>query len=867
MGRGKSSGDNSIEGESGTVASGAETSRTESVTLWGVVQGVGFRPFAAKLAHRFGMSGEVCNSGGLAHLTITDTDERIGEFLRILRAELPPPAEIVRCERMVLPERRDFDGFFISESFAGGDETTMLPEDLPVCDSCLAELRDPANPRWLHPFISCMSCGPRYTIIDCVPYDRDNTSMKNFRMCELCKRQYGDRGDRRYHAQTISCHDCGPMLLWKAGKQATAAWTPGAGSAQSPAELVLKTGARDGAPVPKELLDKVFQPLARAENAIMTGGVIALKGVGGYYFVCSPFDESALLLLREIKVREEKPFAVMFTDTDAVRAHCRVSADEEALLTSRARPIVLLERLGEDDADRRTGADGGNGALSGAARAISRAISKEAYRSSRYMGAFLPAMGLQYIMTEDLGPLVMTSANLSGMPMIKDDAEMLRLMKKQPLIAGALYNKRAIRARMDDSVARVADGRTQIIRRSKGYVPAPIFVNGAKRLTESDMIWATGGQLKSAFTLTKGNAAYVSRYFGDLDTMEAEAAYGEGLDRMKALFRVDPGTVVCDLHPLYATTRMAEEYAAPGEMSAAWDTRPLGRDDMSASRPTQGGGRSIRLLRVQHHHAHIASVMAEHDLDGPVIGVAFDGTGYGTDGTIWGGEFLLCEGARFTRMAHLRPVRMIGGDSSMKDGVKSALSYAFAFGDGAVDMPDTGDGSPEVVCPDISAILAYGDIMAHPGRDSIFSALESDVNTVESSSMGRLFDAVAALLGIHEVNRYEGECAIMLENAAARALFAPCMSERDDLALKFHNDVAAMILGVCVRIRKRTGVSTVALSGGVFQNRILTDETLRILRGIGFSVYCNSAVPPNDGGVSLGQAYIGMKHIEPRADA
>jgi hydrogenase maturation protein HypF len=400
-------------------------------------------------------------------------------------------------------------------------------------------------------------------------------------------------------------------------------------------------------------------------------------------------------------------------------------------------------------------------------------------------------------------------------------------------------------------------------------------VGGAKHLTKDDMIWATGGQLKSAFTLTKGNTAYVSRYFGDLDTMEAETAYSEGLDRMKALFRVDPGTVVCDLHPLYATTRMAEECASRGEAFAAWGARSLGCGDMPASRLPQSEGRSIRLLRVQHHHAHIASVMAEYGLDGPVIGVAFDGTGYGTDGTIWGGEFLLCEGEGFRRMAHLRTVRMIGGDSSMKDGVKSAFGYAFALqAQNAAKREQMsgvtgeatagGDSAPEILQPDISEILAYSDIMTHPLRESVFSALESGVNSVESSSMGRLFDAVAALLGIHEFNRYEGECAIMLENAAARALSAPGRSKRDDLALKFHNDVAAMILGVCVRVRERTGVSVVALSGGVFQNRILTDEALRILRGADFSVYCNSAVPPNDGGVSLGQAYIGMKHIELR---
>ncbi|MDR2296587.1 MAG: carbamoyltransferase HypF [Clostridiales Family XIII bacterium] len=825
----------------------AEAPRTEIVTLWGIVQGVGFRPFAAKLAQRLGMSGEVRNTGGLAQITLTDTEARIATFLRCLRAELPPPAEILRCERRVLPALQSFEGFSISESAEGGDEASMLPADLPVCAHCLAELRDPANPRWMHPFISCMSCGPRYTIIDRVPYDRHNTSMADFRMCPLCEGQYGDRSDRRYHAQTISCHDCGPMLIWKGRK--------GAPVAPSPAGRVLQTGLKDGTPVPGKLLDRVFGPLAGAEGAISAGGVIALKGVGGYYFVCSPFDEDAVLRLREIKLREEKPFAVMFADTDAIRAYCRVSAEEEALLTSRARPIVLLERR-DGEADAPSGA---------------RAMSPELYRGSRYMGAFLPAMGLQYMMTEDLGPLIMTSANLSDMPMIKDDKEMLRLMRKQARIAGVLGNERVIRARMDDSVACVSDGRARMIRRAKGYVPAPIFADRAEGLTKDDMIWATGGQLKSTFTLTKGKAAYVSRYFGDLDTMEAEEAYREGLVRMRTLFRIAPRTVVCDLHPLYATTRMAEEYAARGAGLSPHGARALGCGDMPASRVPSATSAGIELLRVQHHHAHIASVVAEHALDGPVIGVAFDGTGYGTDGQIWGGEFLLCEGASFRRMAHLRPVRMIGGDSSVVDAWKSALCFAYALGadagaeSGHARAASDGAGeAPEILSADISEILACGDILAHPLREQVFSALRAGVNTVESTSAGRLFDAVASLLDIGHINRYEGECAILLENAAARAIAAPGRNRKDDLALRFHRDMAAVILKGCARIREKTGVSTAALSGGVFQNRVLTDEALRLLRGAGFSVYCNIAVPPNDGGLSLGQAYIGMKHAEKR---
>jgi hydrogenase maturation protein HypF len=869
MNQGKAPDNNPVTGgETGTPRD-AGAPQTERITLWGVVQGVGFRPFVAKLAHRLGMSGEVQNTGGLARISLTDTAPRIDAFLRLLYDELPPPAEIVRQERFVLPALLRFEGFSISESAAGDDETSMLPADLPVCESCLAEMRDPANPRWMHPFISCMSCGPRYTIVDRVPYDRDNTSMESFPMCALCASQYGDRENRRYHAQTISCHDCGPMLLWEGNEDVSAAI--------SPAALVLKTGLKDNVKVPKKLLDKVFEPLARAENAILTGGVVALKGVGGYCFVCSPFDEIALLRLREIKVREEKPFAVMFACVDAVRAHCRVSAAEESLLVSRARPIVLLERKDAGDAPD-TGLANPRAAfgprqdrLETEESAGGRAMSPELCGSSRYIGAFLPAMGLQYMMTEDLGPLVMTSANLSDLPMIKDDGEMLRLMKKQPLIAGALYNGRDIRAHMDDSVVCVSDGRAQTIRRAKGYVPAPVFADRAEGLTKDDMIWATGGQLKSTFALTKGKAIYVSRYFGDLDTTEAETAYLEGFARMRTLFRIEPRIVVRDLHPLYATTRMAEEYAAHG---GARDGRAVGHGDAFAARSFSAERSPIEILCVQHHHAHIASVMAEHNLDEPVIGVAFDGTGYGTDGKIWGGEFLLCAGGSFRRMAHLRYVRMIGGDSSMKEAWKSALCYAYALGAGgaadgkdrAADFADPvgAPEAPETFSVDISEILAYGDISEHPLRGSVFAALRTGVNTVECASVGRLFDAVSALLDIGRVNRYEGECAILLENAAARAMSEPGRSRKDDLALRFHRDVAAMILKACASVREKTGVSAVALSGGVFQNRVLTDAASRLLRESDFSVYRNVVVPSNDGGISLGQAYVGMRRLTAR---
>ncbi|MDR1572043.1 MAG: carbamoyltransferase HypF [Clostridiales Family XIII bacterium] len=821
---------------------------TEKITIWGLVQGVGFRPFAAKLAHSMGLGGEIRNTGGIVEIWLNGTEEGIGAFLRALSEGLPPPAEIVHYRREALAEGRDFDGFSISESGEGGDGAALLPADLAVCDDCLAELEDPENPRWMHPFISCMSCGPRYTIIDRLPYDRANTSMREFHMCAACGAEYTDRDSRRYHAQTISCHDCGPMLIWKSGDKGRA----GAGSDTPPAcwnADALGPAAKKG-----------LAPLWKANDAIAGGGVAALKGAGGYYLACSPFSDLAVRRLREIKLREEKPFAVMFPSVDEIRGLCRVSDEEERLLLSRARPIVLLEGKGGR-------------------------MSPEVCRGSRYVGAFLPAIGFQHIMAKALGPLVMTSANLAGMPMIKDDGDMLKLASRQPLIDGVLYNRRKIRTRLDDSVVCVAEGGPQMIRRAKGYVPSPVYVAGAKGLDDGDMVFAAGGHLKSSFTLTKGRLAYMSQHLGDLENIEMEAVYMKCVEHMRKLFRVSPSLVVCDLHPLYSTTRLAEGYAMGFDSNAAWVGKRAGCGDM----PGQGFRRlgtataaaRGRLMRVQHHHAHIASVMAEHGLGGPVIGVGFDGTGYGEDGAIWGGEFLLCEGEGFRRMAHLEPVAMPGGDSSMRAGWVSALSYAYAHGSlGPSDVPvrdaagqaaaprrdAAGQGAadadaPETFSVDISEMLAYGDIAGHSAAGDVAAAIAYGKGVVRSSSMGRLFDAVASLLDICHESRYEGECASMLEGAAAEALSRRDAGRACELALKFHMNVAEMAVRACESIRAKTDVGAVALSGGVFQNRILLGTLTDSLRARGFAVYRNVSVPCNDGGISLGQAYLGMLRL------
>ncbi|MDD4565447.1 MAG: carbamoyltransferase HypF [Eubacteriales bacterium] len=818
--------------------------KTVKIKVWGIVQGVGFRPFVAKLADRYEMKGEVLNIGGLVETLLTDTHNRIQIFLEALRREKPLPAEIVHI-RSEEVEYRDFSGFTILNSDEGDDEAAMIPADLSICSDCLAELRDEKNPRYMHPFISCMVCGPRYTITDRIPYDRENTSMDEFPMCDFCHGEYIDRHNRRYHAQTISCHDCGPMLEYRLSENKGNRDTAFAG--------------RIGLKASQKIMDKAVHPVSVAASLILNGEIIALKGVGGYNFVCSPFDENAVKDLRRLKIREEKPFAVMFQNMEQIKEYCHVSDEEEALLISNAKPIVLLEQkqFAERQKDTRDKDAGKQGAKAGGAK---KEICQEVYKTSRYIGAFLPSMGIQHMLIDMCGPLIMTSANLSDMPIIKDDKEMFEVLEamdcrhdEENLLTGVFYNTRKIYRQLDDSVTRVIDGHPQMIRRSKGYAPVPLYVNN--KLSKNDMIFAAGGQLKSSFSLSKGPFAYISQYFGDLDSREACQVYEENVGQMENLFRIQPKLVVRDCHPLYYTTKFAEQYSKE---------------------------RGIEILKVQHHHAHVASVMAEHDLQETVIGVSFDGTGYGTDGAIWGGEFLICKDSGFERTAHLEYIKMIGGDSSMKEGWKSAFSYLHHYR----NQDEIRGNSYELNEPN------------DPRWPIVKAGMDNNINAIKSSSMGRLFDAMAAFTDIHDTNRYEGECAVMLENAAAEAVreglepldmnFEIISGEADNgyemlisarqiftktgeallsgvdnrrLALGFHFAVADLILNVCEKIRRQSGLGIVALTGGVFQNKILMERTLALLRANDFRTYYNISVAPNDGGICLGQNLIGMKYL------
>ncbi len=770
--------------------------------VYGMVQGVGFRPLVYHIAQKHEIKGTVRNLGGTVEIIAQASEERIRDFLidlrdteegahEILRIEIEPARSLQSAEVETI-----YENFIILKSGAN-DGIRILPPDLPVCSQCEKELTDPNNRRYQNPFISCTACGPRYTIIEELPYDRNTTTLIDFDLCHSCEEEYKSSGSRRHHAQTISCHDCGPYLVYQDRKQDKDNGKKQDKDTFKDIDKKNKRGSNNSV-----LREEAFR---RAVQVIQGGGIIAVKGIGGYHFVCSPFAEDTIRNLRLLKGREEKPFAVMFPDINQIKDFCEVSAEEEKLLLSMARPIVLLFAKKE--------------------------LAPSVNKGSIYIGAFLPYTPLQLMLTKECGPLIMTSANLSGQPIIKEDEKILRL--SSPFLQGVLYHTRRIVRSVDDSVARIIDHKPQMIRRSRGYAPYPIFIGEE---SAGDMIFAAGGDLKAAFCLYREGAAFVSQYFGDLEEMSVISDYEQSVEDLKRLLQITPTLAVCDLHPNYHSTRYTKELSLP-------------------------------ILQVQHHHAHIASVMAEHNLRESVIGVAFDGTGYGTDGNIWGGEFFLYEGNEFKRVAHLSYIPILGGDESMKDARKTATCYL--------------------------AKLGLTEYIQDERSNLIQAALKQNMNCILTSSMGRLYDVVASILDIGHYNNYEGECATLLEKEAVLALkneispiklfFAitqqaegidinvkPLLEQlchlRDQedvraLALGFHYAIAEMIKSVCELIRSRYHLSKVILSGGVFVNSILTENALQLLRDRDFMIYRNIAVPAGDGGISLGQTYLGLRWL------
>ncbi|MHB8597712.1 MAG: carbamoyltransferase HypF [Ktedonobacteraceae bacterium] len=776
------------------------TIQRQRILIQGIVQGVGFRPFVYGQALNLGLVGFVCNDSQGVTIEVEGSSEALDDFQQALHTNLPPLARIdTLVTEPLLPLHEA--NFVIAHSSTGSERHALISPDVATCDDCLYELLDPANRRYHYPFINCTNCGPRFTIVQDVPYDRSKTTMQVFPLCPACLQEYDDPLNRRFHAQPNACPVCGPQVqffFWVDDKNS--------------------------------LLEK-SNSLSDAAQHLASGAILAIKGLGGYHLACDALNGDVVQRLRQRKHRDAKPFALMAPDIETVRQLCTVSVAEAVLLQSRRRPIVLLKQLKDN-------------LIGTMAPAVAPAYDT--------LGIMLPYTPLHTLLlqafaeaceTERPAVLVMTSGNLSDEPIAyRDDDAQQRLSS---IADGMLSHNREIHMRCDDSVMRIVANGEQFLRRSRGYAPEPIPL----AFDFPVPLLACGGHLKNTFCLGKGRHAFVSHHIGDLENLETLTSFREGIEHFERLFDIYPEAVVYDLHPEYLATKYALDTDIP------------------------------RKIGVQHHHAHIASVMAEHGLTEPVIGVAADGTGYGTDGAVWGCEIMAADLDGFERLAHLRYIPLPGGEQAVRQPWRMAATYlSQAFGEAFLDID-----IPFVRQLDRSKWHMLSQMMAH------------GVNSPLTSSLGRLFDAVAALLGLPSgsaTQLYEGQAAIELEIRAALYPQSESYSfsieiEEDQtpalldvtpmlraivddiqqgvpvaiIANRFHRTIAGLLANVCDEIRKQTGLNIVALSGGVFQNRLLLEQLLALLEDRNFQVYINRRVPPNDGGLCLGQIAIAAAQL------
>lgn len=756
----------------------------------GIVQGVGFRPFVYRLAMRCGLGGWVLNDSAGVGIEAEGAAASLDAFAAALRDEAPLAASVTAVTVREIPPVGAQD-FRILPSPAGDAPRTLVSPDLAVCADCRRETMDARDRRHGYAFTNCTNCGPRYSIIRGVPYDRPLTTMAAFRMCDACQSEYDDPADRRFHAQPNACADCGPAY-----------------------RLLTETGAFDG------------DAIAETRRIVAAGGIVAVKGIGGYHLVCDARSEAAVTRLRARKHREDKALAVMAGSPETVRELCEVSADEERWLTSPVAPIVLLRR--------HRAANAGGGIAGDAAPSVAP--------GNAYLGVMLPYAPVHLLLLAPGDLWVMTSANMSGEPILYEDAAAERELRD---IADAiLTHNREIAHRVDDSVVRMAAGGPMILRRSRGFAPTPVALPFDSKIS----VLAGGAELKSTFCLTRGREAFLSEHIGDLTNAKVRASYEGTIAHYERLFDVHPQLLVADLHPNYLSTRYLEARAA---------------------------AEGIPLVRVQHHHAHIAAVLAEHGCTERVLGAAFDGTGYGDDGRAWGGEFLAADLSGYERLGHFAYMPLPGGDKAAAEPWRLALWTLYGVHGKKLKKK----------CPGFAAQLP-------PGWQLLMQATAAGVNAPLTSSVGRLFDAAAALLGITYVNTYEGQAAIELEQCARRAQrrgrvlryalrgadergapltidFMPVLrtiadeaeqlsdEERAGRALDFHVTLAAATCDLLDRLSRETGLRTVALSGGVFQNALLVELLLLFIRDK-YRVLLPHTVPPNDGGVAYGQAAVGV---------
>lgn len=763
------------------------------VQVRGVVQGVGFRPFCHALAVRFDLAGHVGNDGGGVFLELEGEEERVAAFLESLEREPPPLARIeeVRVEAMPARGERQFR-ILASEPIPG--EVTPVSPDVATCDDCLREFHDPADRRFRYPFINCTNCGPRYTIIRDVPYDRPMTTMAAFAMCEACAREYHDPHDRRFHAQPNACPTCGPRLEWRDPSGMGTVFTGDAA-------------------------------LAAALRMLRDGGIVAVKGIGGFHLACDATQPHAVRELRRRKRRADKPFAILARDVTQLRRFAEISTEEEALLSSRARPIVLLKRNDVPGIDE----------AHDVAHDVAREVAREVAPGQATLGVMLPYTPLHHLLAS-VGPLVLTSGNLSEEPIARTNDE---AMERLGAIAdGFLLHDRDIHVVCDDSVIRVHRGRELSLRRSRGYAPYPV-----RLAAPTPSVLAVGGELKGTACLTRDRYAFLTPHIGDVGNLETVAALEHACNHLARLFRVVPERLACDMHPGYLATQWGRRFAA------------------------QHG---LRVIAVQHHHAHLAALMAEHGLGEreAILAFTFDGTGYGTDGTIWGGEVLLGGYGGYERVAHLATTPLPGGDAAIRRPARVALAQLWTAG-------NAWDGTHSA-----------GALTAEERR-VLRIQLERRLNCVDTTSIGRFLDAAASLAGGRHAVSYEGQAAIEFEELARdgaarspgyrfdcavsptgviifdggpvlRRVAADAAAGRDkrDMARAVHVALAEVIVAVASRLRDAQGIDLVGLTGGVFQNVLLLTLAEDALRSAGFEVLVHQKVPPNDGGLALGQAMV-----------
>ena len=743
------------------------------VEIEGIVQGVGFRPFVFRLAGRHGIRGWVRNVSGCVLLEAEGTQADLSAFLRDIENEAPPLASITVIRKTEISPTAE-KGFLILPS-APGEKGIQIAPDSDVCPDCLRELFDPKDRRYRYPFINCTNCGPRYSIITGIPYDRPFTTMAGFTMCAACRAEYTDPANRRFHAQPNACPACGPSLM---------------------------LAEPDG----RELEGDA---VARAVSFLKDGKILAIKGTGGFHLAVDACNDAAIRELRRRKQRDEKPLALMAPTIEEIERHVHVNNLQKRLLMGPERPIIIL------------------------AKRAGSPLSPLVAPANGYLGMMLPATPLHHLLLQDYStPLVMTSGNLSDEPIAFRDEDAFRRLGE--VADYFLTHDREIHTFSDDSVIRVFQGSPLFIRRSRGYVPRPVFLPFAQK-----SVLAVGGELKNTFCLTVGNKGFLGQHIGDLKNSATHLLLEGTVAHLQKVLEIEPVAVAHDLHPDYLSTSFAGEFG------------------------------SLPKVAVQHHHAHMVSCMAENRLDGDVIGVIFDGAGFGLDGNVWGGEFLLGNYRTFQRCGHFRYVPLPGGDAAARETYRMAIAYLYdCYGEGLFKLE-----------------LPFMGTLKEREKKLFLVMLIQGINSPPSSSCGRLFDAVAALIGLRNSVAYEGQAAIELEALAERSAAAGSypygiFSEAEefvvdfrlmigailqdletgeplpDIARRFHDTLAAAAVDACAAIRRESGVERVVLSGGVFQNKMLTERVYDLLASNGFQVFTHRLVPPNDGGLALGQAVI-----------